>query len=136
MNNEFGMRRWAIVALAIVAAVAIGGTAYQAGVSHGLALNPPAAAAPPAANGAPSAQPPYPYYPYPYRYGPWRGGSFLGPVLFVFFWIFLFRLVFWGAFGRRRWRRDPDYWLDRFDDWHRRAHERMRGEAPVPPAAS
>jgi hypothetical protein len=57
-------------------------------------------------------------------------------VLFVFFWIFLFRLVFWGAFGRRRWRRDPDYWLDRFDDWHRRAHERMRGEASVPPAAS
>jgi hypothetical protein len=135
MNGDFGMRRWAVVVLAILAAVAIGTAAYQAGVSRGIALQPPVAAAPPAAGAPAVVPPPYPYYPYGYGYyRPWHFG-FFGPLLFVFFWIFLFRAIFWAGGGwRRRWRGgDRDYWPQRFDEWHRRAHERMGGE-PAPPA--
>jgi len=136
MHNEFGMRRWALVLVAVLAAVAIGTVTYQAGVSHGLALQPPVAVAPPAAGAPPVAPGPYPYYPYgPYH--PWRFG-FFGPLLFVFFWIFLFRgIFFWGGGGwRRRWDRDSSYWPERFDDWHRRAHDRMRDAPSPPPSAS
>jgi hypothetical protein len=136
MNGDPGKKRWVILLLGLLAAVAIGTVAYQVGVSHGLSLQPPVAATPPAAGGAPAAPPPYPYYPYHF-YGPWRFG-FFGPLLFILFWIVVFRAVMWGVFGWRRhsWR-DPAYWPDRFDDWHRRAHERMRGDATTtPPAAS
>ena len=62
MDGEFRMRRWAIAALVVVAAIAIGATAYQAGVSHGIAMQPPAAIAPGAAGGAQAVPPaPYPY---------------------------------------------------------------------------
>ena len=130
MHGDSGMRRWALALFAILAAVAIGTVTYQAGVSHGLALQPPVAVAPPAAGAPPVAQAPYPYY--PYRYRPWGFG--FGPLLFLFFWIFIIRgLFFWGGWGwRRRWYRDPDYWSQRFDDMHRRAHDRMR-DAPTPP---
>jgi len=71
MDSEFRMRRWAIVALAVVAAIAIGATAYQAGVSHGIAMQPPAASAPGVPGSAQAVPPPapYPYYAYRY-YGP------------------------------------------------------------------
>ena len=130
MNGDSGTRRWAVVVFALLAAVAIGTVAYQAGVSHGLALQPPVAAAPPAAGAAPVAPPPYPYSPYGF-YGPWRFG-FFGPLLFLFFWIFLLRGIFFcGGWGwRRRWHYDRDQWPDRFEEWHRRAHERMRPDAP------
>ena len=136
MHNGFGMRRWGVVLLAVLAAVAIGTVMYQAGVSHGLALQPPVVAAPPVAGAPPVAPGPYPYYPYGY-YRPWRFG-FFGPLLFVFFWIFLFRgIFFWGGWGRRRhWQGDPNYWPERFDDWHRRAHDRMRDAPSSPPTAS
>ncbi len=128
MHDDFGMRRWAVVLFAILAAVAIGTVTYQAGVSRGLALQPPVAVAPPAAGAPPAAQVPYPYYPYRF-YRPWGFG--FGPLLFLLFWIFIIRGIFgWG--WRRRWYRDPDYWSQRFDDMHRRAHDRMR-DAPSPP---
>jgi hypothetical protein len=130
MHDDFGMKRWALVLFAILAAVAIGTVTYQAGVSRGLALQPPVAVAPPAAGAPPVAPAPYPYYPY----GVYRHWGFgFGPLLFLFFWIFLIRgLFFWGGCGwRRRWHRDPEYWSDRFDDWHRSAHERMRTPPPV-----
>jgi len=148
MESEFRTRRWALVALAIVTAVVIGGVAYQAGVSQGIALQPPPAIGAPAAPGgnaqAAPAQTPYPYYPYRY-YGPWRFGffGFLGPLLSLVFFVFVIRTIFWGLFGwgwRRRWGYydryyDPDG-PSRFDDWHRRAHERMRDDrAPAPPTA-
>ena len=136
MHNGFGMRRWAAVLFAVLASVAIGTVTYQAGVSHGLALQPPVVAAPPAAGAPPVAPGPYPYYPYGY-YRPWRFG-FFGPLLFVFFWIFLLRgICFWGGWGRRhRWHGDPNYWPERFDEWHRRAHDRMRDAPSSPPTAS
>jgi hypothetical protein len=134
MDGEFRGRRWGIAALAIVAAVAIGATAYQAGVSHGLALQPPPVSAP----GAPGAQAvppaPYPYYAYRY-YGPWRFG-FFGPLLTIFLFVFLFRMLAWGVGGwgwrRRYWLYDPELGQSRFDEWHRRAHERMRNGGATP----
>jgi len=145
MEQESRMRRWAVVALAVVAAIAIGTIAFQAGVSQGIALQPPAAAAPAAPGGAQAVpvQPPYPYY-YGY-YRPWRFGpfGFIGPLLSVLFFVFVFRFIFWGLFGwgwrRRRWYYDRYYDPDapsHFDEWHRRAHERMRdGHATAPPTA-
>jgi hypothetical protein len=138
MDREFPMRRWVVAAVAIVAAIAIGSTAYQAGVSHGIAMQ--AAAAPGAADGAQAVQPPpYPYYPYRY-YGPWRFGlfGFFGPLLTIFLFVFLLRTLFWG-FGGSRWRHrywqyDPELGASRFDEWHRRAHERMRDGGAAPPA--
>ena len=120
MDSESRTRRWAVVAFAVVAAVAIGATAYQAGVSHGIAMQPPVASAPGAPGGGQAVPPPapYPYYPYHY-YGPWRFG-FFGPLLTIFLFLFLFRMLAWG-FGGWGWRHSR-----RFDEWHRRAHERMR----------
>ena len=138
MNGESVMRRWAVVALALVAAVAIGTIAYQAGVSRGIALQPPPAVTAPAAPGGAQVAPPppYPYYPYRY-YGPRFG--FFGPLLGIFLFVFLLRAIFWGACGwgwRRRWGYYgyPDYGPSQFDDWHRRAHDRMRDDrAPSAP---
>lgn len=128
MDGEFPTRRWAAIALAVVVAVAIGATAYQAGVSHGVAMQQQTATAPAAPGGAQPVPPPYPYYPYHY-YGPWRFG-FFGPLLTVFLFIVLLRTLFWGFGGwgwrRRYWQYDPDLPSTRFDEWHRRAHERMR----------
>ena len=139
MDGESRGRRWAIGALAIVAAIAIGATAYQAGVSQGVAMQAPTAAAPGAAGGAQGVPPaPYPYYPYHY-YGPWRFGffGFFGPLLTIFLFVFLFRALFWGFGGWRRhhmyWNYDPELGQGRFEEWHRRAHERM-GEGRATPS--
>ena len=135
MDSDFRMRRWAIVALAVVAAIAIGATAYQAGVSHGIAMQPPAASAPGVPGSAQAVPPPapYPYYAYRY-YGPWRFG-FFGPLLTIFLFVFLFRMLAWGFGGwgwrRRYWPYDPEFGSPRFDEWHRRAHERMRDGGPT-----
>ena len=127
MEGEFTMRRGVAVGLALVAAVAIGALAYQAGFSHGLAVQAPAGAA--------------------FRYdGPWRFG-FVGPLvsLFVFFFILralTFALFGWGSGWRHRWGRDGAYFDGQygphgFDEWHRRAHDRMRDDraAATPPTA-
>jgi hypothetical protein len=135
MDRESRMRRGGIVALAIVAAIAIGATAYQAGVSHGIALQPPVASAPGAPGGGQAVPPPapYPYYPYRY-YGPWHFG-FFGPLFTILLFVFLFRMLAWGFFGwgwrRRYWHYDPELGQSRFDEWHRRAHERMRDGGPT-----
>jgi hypothetical protein len=136
------MRPWAIAVLALIAAVAIGATAYQAGVSQGIAMQVPAAAAPGVQGGAQGTVAP-PYVIYPYRYwGPWRFGffGFFGPLLSIFFFFFVLRMLFFafGGWGwrRRYWQYDPEIGPPRFDEWHRRAHERMRdsGAAPSPGA--
>ena len=137
MEGESGMRRWAVVVLGVVASAVLVTIVYQAGVSHGIALQPPVAVAPAAPGAAQAVPPPYPYYPYRY-YGPWRGG-FFGPLLGIFLFLFVLRTVFWGMWGwgwRRRWRYYdyPDYGPSRFDEWHRRAHDRMRDDgAPTAP---
>ena len=117
------------VLLAVLLAGVIGVAAYNAGVSHGLTLQVPAA--------APGA------HPYPHYWRPWGFGFFF-PLLFGFL---LLRLLFWG--GRRRWYGRGYYgggYYGRgcygggygdvppaFDEWHRRAHQRGPED---PPAAS
>jgi hypothetical protein len=61
----------------------------------------------------------------------WGFGPYIG-LFWLFIWLMLIRGLFWG----RPWRRGRYYYgrLDDlpadFDDWHRRAHERMK-EAPA-----
>jgi hypothetical protein len=114
MNGHFS--RWGVVVLAVLVALGLG-VAYQAGVSHGLALQIPAGTAFPSAY----------YYGW---YRPWGFGWF-GPLFFLFIWFAVLRGIFWG--GRRRWYYSR--WHDvppAFDDWHRRAHERMTSDRPSP----
>jgi hypothetical protein len=44
-------------------------------------------------------------------------------------------LWFGGGWRHRRWNGDPDAWSQRFDEWHRRSHERMGSASPPPPAS-
>jgi hypothetical protein len=115
MGHRF---RLAGVLAAVLFAAIVGVVAFNAGVSHGLAVSVPVAGA------APGAFPPF------YWYHPWGFGFF--PLGFVLFWFLLFRLVFWGGFHRRRWYRGPYDVPPSFDEWHRRAHERMHGAPSAP----
>ena len=108
--------RWVAVLTAVLFAVLVGVAAYNAGVSHGLAV------AAPAAERAPGAVTPF------YGYRPWGFGFGFFPLGFVLFWLLVLRVGFWGGCRRRygyyRWR---DEGPSSFDEWHRRAHERMAG---------
>ena len=60
----------------------------------------------------------------------WWGFPF-GPIIAIFFWLWIIRAVFWGFRGPWGWRRRWHYYPydddpRRFDEWHRRAHDRMR----------
>ena len=127
MDRRF---RWAAVLAAVLFAVAIGGVAYNVGVSHGVAIGAvaPIASAPSAAPAVPFA--PYAYGPYPYGwYRPWGFG--FGPIMFVLFWFLAFRFLFWGGMRRRQWHyRGPGDVPPSFEEWHRRAHERLNGQTP------
>jgi hypothetical protein len=132
MNGHYGPRRWVVILLVVIMASAVGFLAYNAGVQHGVAISGAMAvergAAPPAN--------PYPY-PYPYAYGwhPWGFGfgffpfGFLFPLFFFAFWFFVIRALVWGGGWRRHYGRhgggDRRDLPPMFDEWHRRAHERM-----------
>jgi hypothetical protein len=123
-----GRFRWAGFVAAVLVAVAVGVTSYNVGVSHGLAIGAQASGA---------AVPAVPYGPYgPYGwYRPW-GFGFFGPFVFVLFWFLIFRFVFSGGFHRRRWHRGPYDAPPAFEDWHRRAHDRMNHENLAPKESS
>jgi hypothetical protein len=115
MEHRF---RWMAVLAIVLVGVVVGTIAYNAGMSHGLAVSAPAVAA----QGAPA---PAVYY----RYHPWGFGFF--PLGILFFWFLVARLLFWG--GGRRWHRYGPYYPGpydppSFDEWHRRAHERMNNQ--------
>ncbi len=136
-DNHTGFR-WAFLA-AVLVSIAVGVLAYNAGLSQGAAQIATAESA--AAQGAPA--------PYPYAYG-WRpswgfgyGFSFFPFLMFVFFWIFVSRLFWWGGPWRRGWygygpcggygrRYDGP---TAFDDWHQRAHDRMKDTPKETPSA-
>ena len=108
-----------ILLTAVLLAAVVGFVAYNAGVAHGLAIS--------GAGGNPPAGPFQPY-------GLYRPGGFglFGPLLFVLFSFFLLRVLFWGGFHRRRWMYSGLTGApSRFEEWHRRAHERMN----TPPSA-
>jgi hypothetical protein len=97
MHGDGRWRRWAalmVLGLMVLAASVVGIASYNAGVAHGLAIS-ASASAPDIERGAQVAiHHPYGYY----GYG-WHPFGFLGPLLFVFFWFFVIRMLFW----RRRW---------------------------------
>ena len=107
--------RWAALMAAVLMALVVGIVAYNVGVSHGIGINLPAAAAPAGIPG-------------PYYYGwhrPW-GVGFFPPFLLIVFVFLAFRLLFWGSFHRRGWYYTGPYDVPhRFEEWHRREHERM-----------
>ena len=93
-----------LVIAAVVLAVIAGTIGYNAGVASGLEQSGKIITAP----GAP--------YPYAGWHRPWGFGFLFVPLLFVFFWMALFR----GA-CRGPWRRGHR----ELEQWHREAHERM-----------
>ena len=102
---------WAISAVAILAAGLAAGLAYNIGFSQGLAQVPvPAGSVPPPVDG-------------------WNrpgGFAFLFPLMFFAFWVLFMGGWFWRPWGP--WRSGYGYgpsYRDRFDAWHREAHERM-----------
>lgn len=122
MNNN---HRWIVLFGVLLLAVAVGFTAYQAGVAHGIEQSGKIV--------VPPSGGPYPYpYPYPY-YGwhrPWAFGFFFVPLFFAF-WFFVVRGLFW----RRAWYGGyGSGWgpRGRFDEWHRQAHAREAGEGAPP----
>jgi hypothetical protein len=118
MDRRFKL---ALVIASVLLAGAVGVIAYNAGVSHGLAM---------AGNtGVPPVGPFPPYY----WYRPW-GFGFFGPFLFVFFSFFLLRVLFWRGLHGRRWMYAGSHDVPPpFDEWHRRAHERMNDQPPAKP---
>jgi len=106
-----------VMVLGVIVLVAlVGAMAYNTGVAHGIAQS----GKMPAVSAAP-----YPY-PYPYYWGwhPWGFGFFF-PFLFLFLIFGVLRAMFWRARwhaygGCRRYE-------ERFDEWHRQSHERMKG---------
>src|ERR1044071_196634 len=111
-NTQLGI---AIVSALLLAAM-VGFAAYQSGVERGIEQSgklvaPPAGASP---------------YPYPYPYYGWHrpwGGFFFVPLFFLF-WFFVVRGLFW----RRAWYGGGCGPRGRFEEWHRKAHERGGGE--------
>jgi hypothetical protein len=107
MSDRF---RWMAGLAVVLASIAVGAVAYNMGLSHGLAVS----------SGAAQGAGAY------YRFRPWGFGFF--PFGMLLFWFLIARL-FLGGCGRRRWQRFGPYdGPSAFDDWHRRAHERMNNQ--------
>src|SRR5258706_11010552 len=113
MERQYRRSRWAVVVTVAIVATLVGVFAYNAGVTHGIAQAGQAA-------GAPGVFVPYGWY------RPWGFGFF--PFLFFGLWFLALRGLFWGG----GWRRHRYYGYSdlppAFDEWHRRAHERMTAE--------
>jgi hypothetical protein len=113
MNQLSGRYRWALALLVLALTVTAGGIAYNVGVSHGLAQ---------VATAAGTTTP----LPYAYGWHPWGFFPFF-PLLFIVFWVVLFRSFWWGWGPRRPWHHSyGPYDRESFDEWHRRAHDQMK----------
>jgi len=123
MENRHVFRA-VLLAVAIVGALAAAGFyGYNLGVARSIAESPAAVAAP--AAGAPIV-----VYTRPYGFG--VGFFPFFPLLFIFFWVFVARALFWRG---PRWGRGCGYGYygggvpPAFDEWHRRAHAQERPDA-------
>jgi hypothetical protein len=117
MERGYRRSRWAVFLAVAIVATLVGVFAYNAGVTQGIAQAGQAA-------GAPGTLVPYAYG----WHRPWGFGFFF-PFLFFGLWFLALRGLFWGG----HWRRHRYYagYHDlppAFDEWHRRAHERMTKE--------
>ncbi len=111
------MNRTRVTAIvsAIVFALIVGSIAYYIGVNYGLRQSGAVVMAP---GGA------HPHY----VMRPWGVGYFFAPIFVVFFWFLIARSFFWRG-GHGHYHGGCGSCGDsRFDDWHRRAHERMAQE--------
>jgi len=125
--NRSPIRVIVVLLLVLAGAAAIGVASYNAGVQHGFVEASRTAALPP--EGTPRV--------YVWA-GPWHPGYF--PVFPFFFGFLLFVFVLRGLLWRGSWRGGPwqrgdcgprhDGVPPAFDEWHRRAHERMAGPPP------
>ena len=111
MNEHPARSPWIIALLVLTVAVAVGAVAYNVGLSQGLAQVGSAAAA----QGS-----------YPDGWHRHWGFGFLFPLFFFAFWIFLFRGFYWRPWGP--WYYGRPRFRDDFEEWHRRAHERMNAK--------
>ena len=123
MENRHVFRA-VLLAVAIVGALtAAGFYGYNLGVARSIAESPAAVAAP--AAGAPIV-----VYTRPWGFG--FGFFPFFPLLFIFFWVFVARALFWRG---PRWGRGCGYGYygggvpPAFDEWHRRAHAQERPDA-------
>jgi hypothetical protein len=108
--NSWSTRTIVVAAIAVLAlAAGIGVLAYNMGVAQGLAQSGRVLTGPPAG--------PYVYV-WPRPWG--LAFGFFFPFLFVAFWFFFVRSLFWGRRWGGGWHRDAVPPL--FDEWHRRAH--------------
>ena len=125
MNEQYRLNRGAVALMMVLVAIVVGVVTYNLGVTHGLAQSAQGGQAELAAPGA--------YHPYGW-YHPW-GFGFLFPFLYFGLWFLAIRVLFWGG-PWRRYRYYAGHDAGRremprmFDEWHRRAHERMRTEPP------
>ncbi len=102
--------RWLAIS-AVFGSLILAVVAYNFGLSEGAARAAAASGTLPA---------------YPYWHRPW-GLGFAFPFLFFVFWFVIARSFFWAGPWRRRWYYYDDAVPPAFEDWHRRAHERMTG---------
>lgn len=110
MNGETRRNGWVLALAAVLLTAAAAAIAYNIGWSHGLAENAAAAGAAP-----------------PYGWHRHWGFGFGFPFLIILFWLVVLRGLFWGGpWWRARHFGDPSYLPWAFDEWHRRAHERMK----------
>jgi hypothetical protein len=112
MGHRFGFRL--LGAFVVCAAIAgLGFYTYNLGVAQGIVEGGRALAAPGA--GAPLVV----VWP-----RPWGFGFFpFFPFLFILFWFFLLRGIFWrGMWHHRRWDYGYGGVPAAFEEWHRRAH--------------
>ncbi len=117
MNGSEQRRRWAVVLMVVLVSVVVGLVGYNVGPSQGLAQTGVATDG--------------------HFYGwhrPWAFG-FVFPFLFLALWFGLFRGLWWrwGGPGPRRHRYYAGWDAPHpaFDEWHRRAHERMKESPPA-----
>ena len=123
MNNT---HRWIAFIGALLLALVVGLTAWQAGVAHGIEQSGKIVVSPSGPNPGP--------YPYPYPYYGWHrpwgfGFGFLFIPLFFAFWFFVVRGLFWRRAGYGYGYGGGCGPRGRFDEWHRQAHERGTAEA-------
>jgi hypothetical protein len=122
MHDRSPVRALVFLLLVLAGAAAIGVGAYHAGVQHGFVEASRSVALPP--DGTTHI------YLWP---GPGPGGYFpLVPLVVGFFLVlFVVRRLSWrgrGGCGPRRFDGVPPA----FEEWHRRAHDRMAGSPPPP----
>jgi hypothetical protein len=120
MGDRFGFRLAIGIALVVMLA-AVGVYTYNLGVAQGIAESGRAIAAPG------TTVPVVAFWP-----RPWGFGFFpIFPLLFIFFWFFILRGLFWrGAWYRRGCGSGGV--PPAFDEWHRRAHAQQDQQGPRP----